>query len=183
VNASHDEQTMIFSRRRGLAAVAGTGLALAVGSKLAAAQDATADASTASATTPAGAAVWLKYTLNTITGEQILAIPSAGDRMTREFAEYRPYTTIGQFRAEIGKYVDEGVVSGYEQYVFVPIDPTTPDADMFQQLPGLDADTAAQLADGGPYADDAAFLTALGGLVSADVAALAPAFLLSAQEG
>jgi hypothetical protein len=44
----------------------------------------------------------------------------------------------------------------------------------------LTADTAAQLAGGGPYADDAAFLSALGELVSAEQAALAPAFLASA---
>ena len=163
-----------ITRRRGLAAVAGTGLALALGSRLTAAQEATA--------TTAGTATWVKYNLNIITDEQILSIPNAGDRMTREFAEYRPYTTIGQFRAEIGKYVDEDVVAGYEQYVFVPIDPTAPDADTFQQLPGLTADTAAQLAGRGPYADDDAFLSALGELVSADQAALAPAFLASAGE-
>ena len=32
-----------------------------------------------------------------------MGIPGAGDRMTREFEEYRPYTSIGQFRGEIGE--------------------------------------------------------------------------------
>ncbi len=65
------------------------------------------------------------------------------DRMTREFAEYRPYTTIGQFRAEIGKYVEDDVVAGYEAYVFVPIDPAHLDEDMLAQLSGVDGDKAA----------------------------------------
>jgi DNA uptake protein ComE-like DNA-binding protein len=110
-DTTHD--TLTITRRRGLAAVAGTGLALALGSRLTAAQETTATPST-------GTATWVKYNLNTLTDAQILSIPNAGDRMTREFAEYRPYTTIGQFRAEIGKYVDADVVAGYEQYVFVP---------------------------------------------------------------
>jgi hypothetical protein len=98
--------------------------------------------------------------------------------MTREFTEYRPYTTIGQFRAEIGKYVEDDVVAGYEAYVFVPIDPANLDEDMPAQLPGVDGDKAAHLAGGGgPYADAAAFVAALVPLVSADQAALVPAHL------
>lgn len=41
--------------------------------------------------------------------------------MTREFDEYRPWTTIGQFRAEIGKYMDSDVADAYLRYLFVPI--------------------------------------------------------------
>lgn len=145
----------------------------AVGPRLTLAQEATP------AALPAGEAAWPKYNLNTVTAEQIVTIPGAGEQMTHEFAEYRPWTTIGQFRAEIGKYVDEDIVAGYERYVFVPVDPANPDADTLRQLPGVDEDEAAQLADGGPYADDAAFLTALAGVVSAEQAALAPAFLAS----
>jgi DNA uptake protein ComE-like DNA-binding protein len=164
-----------LSRRHLLLGSAALGVAAAIGPRLAFAQDATP-----ATTVPAGEAVWVKYNLNTITNDQILSIPGAGERMTREFAEYRPYTTIGQFRAEIGKYVDEDVVASYEKYLFVPIDPTNPDAATFQQLPGLDEDEANQLADGGPYADDAAFLSALASLVSPEQAALAPVYLASA---
>ena len=167
--------TTVVSRRHVLGGVAAAGVVAAVAPRLTLAQDAAATP----AAPPAGEAAWPMYNLNTVTTEQILSIPSAGEQMTHEFAEYRPYATIGQFRAEIGKYVDEDVVAGYERYVFVPVDPADPDADTLRQLPGVDADEAARLADGGPYADDAAFLAALAGLVSAEQAALAPAFLAS----
>ena len=96
--------------------------------------------------------------LNTATGEQFATIPGVGDRMVHEFEEYRPYTSIGQFRREIGKYVDEDVVAGYEDYVFVPIDPNESDEETLQQLPGVDAEAAAALVASRPYADDEAFL-------------------------
>jgi len=35
----------------------------------------------------------------------------------REFREYRPYQTIGQFGKEIGKYVDKKEVARLERYV------------------------------------------------------------------
>ena len=43
--------------------------------------------------------------LNTATDEDILSIPGAGNRMVREFKEYRPWKTREQFMKEIGKYV------------------------------------------------------------------------------
>ncbi|HEY7034525.1 MAG TPA: hypothetical protein VH482_24525 [Thermomicrobiales bacterium] len=176
---------LVIDRRRLLAGTAAAGLVAAVAPRLAFAQASpdsgrNATPSPNGTSLPAGEAGWVKYNLNTITSDQNLSIPNAGDQMTHEFDEYRPWTTIGQFRKEIGKYVDADVVAGYEFYVFAPIDPTDPDADTFQQLPGLDADEAEQLAGGGPYADDASFLTALGQLVSAEQASLAPAFLASA---
>ena len=57
--------------------------------------------------------------LNTATREEILLIPGAGNRMAREFAEYRPWTTVAQFRREIGKYVDQKEVARLEQYVSI----------------------------------------------------------------
>jgi DNA uptake protein ComE-like DNA-binding protein len=156
-------------------ALAGSGIALGLGRALIFAQDTTASATPA--LDPATEARWIKYNLNTITDAQILTIPAAGDRMTREFAEYRPYTTIGQFRAEIGKYVDDDVVAGYERYLFVPVDPNEADSDTLQQLPGVSEDISGALTDGRPYADNTAFLAALGEHVSAEQAALAPAYL------
>ena len=43
--------------------------------------------------------------LNTATRDEILLVPGAGNRMAREFAEYRPWKTFAQFDKEIGKYV------------------------------------------------------------------------------
>lgn len=162
-------------RRYFVKEVAATGALLAVMPRVAFGQTTPSDV-----TVPDGAGTWVKYNINTVSADQILAIPNAGDQMTHEFDEYRPYATIGQFRGEIGKYVDEDVVRGYERYVFVPVDPTQPDADTFAQLPGLDRDEAGKLADGGPYEDDAAFLAALADLVSAEQVQLAHGFLASA---
>ena len=65
--------------------------------------------------------MFVQINLNTATNEEILLIPGVGKRMLREFREYRPYKTIGQFRKEIGKYVDQKELARLEQYVFVPV--------------------------------------------------------------
>lgn len=57
--------------------------------------------------------------LNTATDAQLMTIPGMGPRMLREFKEYRPYTSIEQFRREIGKYVDKAEVARFEQYVTI----------------------------------------------------------------
>lgn len=49
--------------------------------------------------------VFIPVNLNTATDEQILSIPGAGQRMVREFKEYRPWRTKAQFDREISKYV------------------------------------------------------------------------------
>jgi radical SAM superfamily enzyme with C-terminal helix-hairpin-helix motif len=118
--------------------------------------------------------------LNTATREQFLAVPGVGDRMVREFFEYRPYRSIQQFRREIGKYVSQDQVAAYEQYVFVPIDPNNADADTLQQLPGVDASISSQLAAGRPYPTADAFLTNLGQYLSPDQVAAARAYLAPA---
>lgn len=55
--------------------------------------------------------------LNEASRSDILLIPGVGQRMAREFEEYRPYSNIEQFRREMGKYVDEAEVARLEQYV------------------------------------------------------------------
>jgi DNA uptake protein ComE-like DNA-binding protein len=118
-----------------------------------------------------------KLNLNTATREQFLTVPNVGDRMVREFMEYRPYRSIEQFRREIGKYVSQDQVAAYEQYVFVPVDPNQADAATLRQLPGVDANVASQLVAARPYASAEAFLTSLRQFVSADEAATARAYL------
>ena len=103
-----------------------------------------------------------KLDLNTLTEAQLMStIPNFSSRMVREFFEYRPYVSIQQFRREIGKYVDDAQVAQYEQYVFVPIDPNTADADTLKQIPGVDDALATSLTAGRPYASNKAFLDAL----------------------
>ncbi len=67
------------------------------------------------------AKMFVQINLNTASQEEILMIPGVGNRMLREFREYRPYKTMAQFRKEIGKYVDIKEVARLEQYVFVPV--------------------------------------------------------------
>jgi DNA uptake protein ComE-like DNA-binding protein len=66
---------------------------------------------------PAAPGAIKKININTATDAEILAIPGMGPRMLREFKEYRPYTSIEQFRREIGKYVDKAEVARLEQYI------------------------------------------------------------------
>jgi DNA uptake protein ComE-like DNA-binding protein len=71
------------------------------------------------ATPPAAPGAIKKIDLNTATDAEILAIPGMGPRMLREFKEYRPYTSMEQFRREIGKYVSKDEVARLEQYVYI----------------------------------------------------------------
>jgi DNA uptake protein ComE-like DNA-binding protein len=65
--------------------------------------------------------LFVPINLNTASDEEILLIPMVGNRMLKEFKEYRPYTALAQFHREIGKYVDNTELARLEQYVFVPI--------------------------------------------------------------
>jgi DNA uptake protein ComE-like DNA-binding protein len=66
------------------------------------------------------ARIWKPINLNTATDAEILLIPGVGSRMLHEFKEYRPYTSIEQFRREIGKYVDKTELARLERYVARP---------------------------------------------------------------
>lgn len=61
--------------------------------------------------------VFVPINLNTASDADILTIPGLGNRMLREFKEYRPYKNIEQFRKEIGKYVNAKEVARLERYV------------------------------------------------------------------
>jgi DNA uptake protein ComE-like DNA-binding protein len=63
--------------------------------------------------------VWTPIDLNTATDAEILLIPGIGNRMLHEFKEYRPYTSMDQFRREIGKYVDQTEVARLESFVTI----------------------------------------------------------------
>ncbi len=105
--------------------------------------------------------------LNTATKDDFLTIPGVGDRMVREFMEYRPYVSIAQFRREIGKYVDDSQVAAYEAYVYVPVNVNESDAATLQQLPGVDETLADALIAARPYASPQAFLDKLAESLSA----------------
>lgn len=128
-----------------------------------------------SSTDSTGAA---KANLNTASADEFLAaFPGLGNRMVREFMEYRPYVSIQQFRQEIGKYVDETQVAEYEKYVYVPIAMNDSDSETLQQIPGLSAEEAGSLIAARPFASADAFLTKLSEYVSAEELEIANAYL------
>ena len=86
--------------------------------------DTTVSASVSASTTPSTSATTadaaiVPININTATDAEILRIPGVGPRMLREFKEYRPYTSIEQFRREIGKYVDKAEVARLEKYIVI----------------------------------------------------------------
>src|SRR5262245_44033268 len=74
--------------------------------------------------------------LNTATSDEILLVPGAGRRMTREFAEYRPWKTWAQFDKEIGKYVGQEATDKLKQYTFIPVNLNTATDEDILSIPG-----------------------------------------------
>ncbi|OFV90082.1 MAG: hypothetical protein A3G76_07365 [Acidobacteria bacterium RIFCSPLOWO2_12_FULL_65_11] len=74
--------------------------------------------------------------LNTGSREEILLIPGAGQRMAREFAEYRPWRTWAQFDREISKYVGQPETDRLKQYVFIPVNLSTASDEDILSIPG-----------------------------------------------
>jgi predicted DNA-binding helix-hairpin-helix protein len=63
--------------------------------------------------------VFVPMDLNSASSEDLHTIPGVGDRMVREFEEYRPYVDMAQFRREMGKYVDDDEVARLERYFVI----------------------------------------------------------------
>jgi DNA uptake protein ComE-like DNA-binding protein len=61
--------------------------------------------------------LFVPVNLNTAAESDILLIPGVGNKMAHEFEEYRPYSSIEQFRREMGKYVDQEEVARLAMYV------------------------------------------------------------------
>jgi DNA uptake protein ComE-like DNA-binding protein len=82
--------------------------------------------------------------LNRGTDAEFLLIPGAGQRMLREFKEYRPWTSFEQFRREIGKYFPSNPdeVTRLEQYVFIPVDLNTATDSLFATFAPIGVGTA-----------------------------------------
>ena len=97
--------------------------------------------------------MFLQMNLNTAAREEIMLVPGMGNRMVREFLEYRPYTALTQFRKEIGKYVDDKEVARLEQYVFVPINLNTASDETLSSIPGTTPQLIRTIKDARPYKD------------------------------
>ena len=166
----------LLHRRSLLTAALGAGLALGLGQRLTFAQT---PAAQQTSRVPENAVAWPKFNLNSATAEQFQAIPGAGDRMTREFEEYRPYTSIAQFRGEIGKYVSPEEVAGFERYLFVPAGLDASDPDTLQQLPGVTADVAQALQAQAPFDSPEALKAAVLAALPPELATYATGYLAS----
>jgi DNA uptake protein ComE-like DNA-binding protein len=64
--------------------------------------------------------LFIPINLNSASDEDLLSIPGTGQRMAREFKEYRPWKTKEQFEKEIGKYVGPKETARLWRYVVIP---------------------------------------------------------------
>ena len=95
--------------------------------------------------------IFVPFNLNTTAEADFKMIPGVGNRMAHEFEEYRPYTSVKQFRKEIGKYVDEEEVERYLNYVFVPVELNTASEEDIKALPGVGSRMAHEFEEYRPY--------------------------------
>ena len=105
--------------------------------------------------------------LNTATPAEILLVPGAGKRMVREFDEYRPWKTYGQFDKEIGKYVGAEQTAQLAQYTFIPIKlNTATDADILS-IPGAGQRMVREFKEYRPWKTKEQFIKEIGKYVGA----------------
>ena len=106
--------------------------------------------------------IFVPFNLNTTAEADFKMIPGVGDRMAHEFEEYRPYTSIQQFRREIGKYVDDEEVARYENYVFVPVELNSASEEDIKALPGVGNRMAHEFEEYRPYTNMEQFRREIG---------------------
>jgi len=105
---------------------------------------------------------FIHVNLNTGTPAEILLIPGAGNRMVREFGEYRPWKTWAQFDKEIGKYVGAPEVARLKQYLFIPVNlNTATDADILT-IPGAGPRMVREFKEYRPWKTQAQFEKEIG---------------------
>ena len=95
--------------------------------------------------------LFLPINLNSASEDEVKLVPGINRKMVHEFDEYKPYSTLEQFRREIGKYVDEAEVARYEQYVFVPMDLNSASSDAFSTIPGMSRRMVHEFEEYRPY--------------------------------
>jgi len=110
--------------------------------------------------------IFIHVNLNSASRDEILLIPGVGNRMLREFLEYRPYAALAVFHREIDKYVDDTELARLEQYVFVPLDLNkASDADLLT-IPGLGNRMLREFKEYRPYEGIERFRREIGKYVS-----------------
>jgi DNA uptake protein ComE-like DNA-binding protein len=106
--------------------------------------------------------------LNAAPESEILMIPGMSKRMAHEFDEYRPYSSLEQFRREIGKYVDAEEVARLEQYVFIPMNLNTAPLEDFATIPGMTPRMVHEFEEYRPYTSMEQFRREIGKYVDED---------------
>ena len=106
--------------------------------------------------------MFVQINLNTASQEEILMIPGVGNRMLREFGEYRPYKTMAQFRKEIGKFVDLKEAARLEQYVFVPVSLNGASDEDILSIPGAGKRMLREFKEYRPYTNIEQFRKEIG---------------------
>jgi DNA uptake protein ComE-like DNA-binding protein len=110
---------------------------------------------------------FIHVNLNTGTREEILLIPGAGNRMVREFAEYRPWKTWAQFDKEIGKYVGQAETDRLKQYVFIPVNLNSASDEDILSIPGAGARMVREFKEYRPWKTKEQFEKEIGKYVGA----------------
>jgi len=106
--------------------------------------------------------LFLPINLNSASEDEVKLVPGISQKMVREFDEYKPYSTLEQFRREMGKYVDDDEVARLEQYVFVPMDLNSASADAFSTIPGMSGRMVREFEEYRPYASIEQFRREMG---------------------
>lgn len=110
--------------------------------------------------------IFINVNLNSASRDEILLIPGVGNRMLREFLEYRPYAALAVFHREIDKYVDDAELARLEQYVFVPLDLNTASDPDLLTIPGLGNRMLREFKEYRPYDGIERFRREIGKYVS-----------------
>jgi DNA uptake protein ComE-like DNA-binding protein len=110
--------------------------------------------------------IFIHLNLNSASRDEILLIPGVGNRMLREFLEYRPYAALAVFHREIDKYVDDVDLARLEQYVFVPLDLNTASDPDLLTIPGLGTRMLREFKEYRPYDGIERFRREIGKYVS-----------------
>ena len=110
--------------------------------------------------------IFIHLNLNSASRDEILLIPGVGNRMLREFLEYRPYAALAVFHREIDKYVDDVELARLEQYVFVPLDLNTASDPDLLTIPGLGTRMLREFKEYRPYDGIERFRREIGKYVS-----------------
>ena len=113
------------------------------------------------------AKAFVHVNLNTGTREEILLIPGAGNRMAREFMEYRPWKSWAQFDKEISKYVGQLETDRLKQYVFIPVNLNTATDDDILSIPGAGRRMVREFKEYRPWKTKAQFDKEIGKYVGA----------------